>query len=154
MFGGALSFNGIDGTIAAGIPTGLPPTPPTISIPISAGELCDSGIEVPDISIGFDLPPVKVDSNVLVNGCNMTVKADGFGELLIDPIDADLDTLTNVLCNPPDIGFEVPDIASIGNVRVNGIKSAIPDVPYNIASIIDESKMAMQTAQTNVKLYW
>jgi len=144
-FGGALSYNGVDATLAAGIIGSIPATP---FYAIPAGGTCsDEPLE--DTGFTFGIPSVDTNFNVLVNGYAMTVRNDMFGELL--PFGSED---TNPLCNPSG-DFTVPLEATISNVLVNGVNAAVPGIaPNSVAPIISADSMKMQTAQTNVILYW
>lgn len=154
-FGGALSFNGIDATLAAGaVAVGSIPAIPPISFPAASIASVSCLLPIPELSVTFSysLPPIDIEFNVLVNGCRMTANVDGFGDLNIV---GDL-SLTKEECGPSEgEGFAVPTIASAQNILVNGIRAALPDIPpLTMPPIIDKAKMAMKTLQTNVMLYY
>jgi len=145
-FGGALSFNGIDATIAAG--SLLIPAVQFPAISIAAVDCY--GAPEPTVSFSYSIPAPDISLNVLVNGYSMTVNNDGFGDLNVS---GDL-SLTLPECSPAE-GFSVPDIATAQNILVNGIKAAVPNIPpLTMPPVIDEAKMAMTTLTTNVMLYW
>lgn len=150
--GGALSFNAVDSVLAAGVAAGIPPIPPVAFTAISVlAANCLGAIE-PTVTIGYKLPTVNVDFNVLVNGFKMTAEADGFGDL---DITGDLG-LTKTECSP-EFGAIVDSAQTAANILVNQVKAAIPDVEplvENVAAIVDSAKMKMQTATTNVMLYY
>ncbi len=144
--GGALSFNGIDATIAAGSIS-----IPAINFPAVSIAAADCfGIPEPSVNFSYSLPPIDTDFNVTVNSFRMTANADGFGDLNVS---GDLG-LTKEACNPTE-GFAVPDVATAQNILVNEIKAAVPDVPPLVMPpVIDKAKMAMTTLTTNVMLYY